>query len=167
MKRLVVLLLAVMAVSGFARGQKIPVEACQSSKGRNVFVTLDSRPTPFSRGSETVSFAPTISLALVSRLESILKTQGFCVYHWDEFDAAGNLSRGAFNRGDSPQQAITILALVEEVKESGSHTELLVYRVETDGRWVTVPELAWMSLNKDSDIEGRAYKMSGLFHATE
>jgi hypothetical protein len=46
------------------------------------------------KDSKQVHIYPALSLDLISRLESKLNALGFCVYHNDEFDGAGNPSLG-------------------------------------------------------------------------
>ena len=129
--------------------------ACKKSSGTNVFVNLDARSTTFAKDSQHVHISPAKSLDLISRLESKLDAQGFCVFHNDEFDGAGHPSFGVLP-GTTPHIEIAFLARVMSFPKSD---EILVYSLQS-GDWTTVPLLPYFNLDDKADIAALAEQLA-------
>ena len=151
-----ILLVILFSAAAHAQTLQVPAAtACKKSSGTNVFVELDARATTFVKDSKQVHISPALSLDLISRLESKLNAQGFCVYHHDDFDGAGNPSTGVA-QGTTPHIEIALLAHVISFPESG---EILVYSVHF-GDWTTLPSLPYYMLTDKSDIAALSEELS-------
>jgi hypothetical protein len=158
MRKLAVLGVLILAFTTTSQPQAhMTAAACKKSSGINVFVDLDARTTAFGNESQQVHISPAISLDLISRLESKLNAQGYCVYHNDEFDGAGNPSAGVA-QGTTPHIEVALLAHVVSFPKS---EEILVYSLRF-GDWTTLPSLPYYMLNDKSDIADLSEKLARI-----
>jgi hypothetical protein len=156
---LLILLTASIAHAQTPQGkERVPAaiaNPCKKSSGMNVFVALDARPTTLANGLQKAHIAPAKSVEIVSQFEAKLSDAGFCVFHNDEFDGAGNVSLSTVAPGVARYISVAFLAHVISFPDA---KEILVYSMEY-GDWGLVPALPYYLVDESTDASAQAQNL--------